>query len=297
MRSSLSVIILSYNEEIHIERCLNSIKDIAQDIYLVDSYSNDNTIKIAKKVGAKVIQNKWPGNHSKQFNWALESLDIKTNWVMRLDADEFIEPGLANEITTELSITSDIKGFYLKRGHIFLGKKIRYGGNYPLNLLRIWKNGFGKCEDILMDEHILIDKGCKTKILKGKFWDHNLNNISTWTEKHNSYSTKEAIMQIQNSHFRKTSNSNKNFKRLIKYEFYEKLPKSFRAFLYFIYRYVFRFGFLDGYRGLIWNFLQAFWYRFLVDVKVYEIQKKANDNNLSIKEILKREHDYELKNH
>jgi len=293
-KPSLSIVILTYNEQQHIERCIDSAKDISNDIFIVDSYSTDETINLAKNKGAIIYQNKWPENHSKQVNWALESCDIKTKWVMRLDADEVIDPDLAEEIRFELSVDNNIKGYILNRGHVFLGKKMIHGGNYPVKLLRIWEYGFGYCEDKLMDEHIVLNKDYETKVLKGSFWDHNLNDITWWTEKHNSYSTKEAIMQLQNKYGDTIPNSQNSFKRFLKYSVYEKLPKLLRAFLYFSYRYFIRLGFLDGYQGLIWNFLQGFWYRFLVDVKVYEIEKKSKENNLTIKEIVKNEYGYDL---
>jgi len=294
--NKLSVVILTYNEQQHIERCINSIKNFAKDIYVVDSFSQDKTVEIAKKNGAIVLQNKWPDNHSIQFNWALENCNITTKWVMRLDADEVVSPGLSEEINVELLKDNNIKGYILKRGHIFLGKKMLHGGNYPIKLLRIWEYGFGYCEDKLMDEHIVLNGDYETKILSGSFWDKNLNGIAWWTEKHNSYSTKEAIMQLRNKSYHNVNNKQSGLKskRFLKYLVYEKLPKSLRAFIYFNYRYFVRLGFLDGYQGLVWNFLQGFWYRFLVDVKVYEIEKKAKNNNLTIKEVVKNEHGFDL---
>lgn len=296
---SISVIILTYNEEQHIERCINSIRSIASSIFVIDSYSTDKTVQLAKSMGAVVCQNKWPNSHSRQVNWALDNCDIQTKWVMRLDADEVVTPELAEEIIIELKQETKVKGYILNRGHIFLGRKMRHGGNYPTRLLRIWEHGFGYCEDKLMDEHIVLTGDYEIKVLSHSFWDHNLNNITWWTEKHNSYSTKEAIMQLKNKYQlnnNESVNSNKQsqFKRFLKYKIYEKLPKSLRSFLYFIYRYIFRVGFLDGYQGLVWNFLQGFWYRFLVDVKVYEIEEKAKELHISVNEVVKKEYGIEL---
>ena len=294
IKPSLSVVILTLNEENHIQRCIESIKDIATSIFVIDSFSNDKTVQIAKKNGAIILQNKWPNNHSVQFNWALENCNIKTKWVMRLDADEVISQELAKEINSELKKINNIKGFILNRGHIFLGKKMFHGGNYPIKLLRIWEHGLGYCENKLMDEHMVLDGDYETKLLSGSFWDCNLNSITWWTEKHNEYATKEAIMQLRNKYGNGICHTPNNFKFFLKYSVYEKLPKTLRAFLYFNYRYFVRLGFLDGYQGLVWNFLQGFWYRFLVDVKVYEIEKKAKENNLTIKEVVKNEHGYDL---
>lgn len=295
----LSVIILTYNEEKHIARCIRSLLPIAKDIIVVDSYSDDHTVSIAEKLGANVHQNKWPNNHSKQVNWAINNCHINTKWVMRLDADEVIGRELALEIEKEISTKTNVRGFILNRGHVFLGRKMLHGGNFPTKLLRIWEHGFGYCEDKLMDEHIVLTDNYPTKSLKEPFWDYNLNNMTWWIEKHNAYSTKEAIMQLRNKNSllnRSDNNSNKQLKikRFLKYSIYEKFPKSFRSLLYFVYRYFFRLGFLDGYQGLVWNFLQGFWYRFLVDTKVYEIEKKAKEENKSIKQIIEEEYGYKL---
>jgi len=296
---TLSIIILAYNEEQHIERCIESIKSIASSIFVIDSFSTDKTVEIAEALGATVYQNKWPNNHSKQVNWALDNCDIQTKWVMRLDADEVVTPELAKEINQELLQNDEIKGYILNRGHYFLGRKMLHGGNYPTKLLRIWEHGFGFCEDKLMDEHIVLTDDYPIKQLKGSFWDHNLNNLTWWTEKHNSYSTKEAIMQLRkkyNTGMQQSINSNKQskLKRFLKHNVYEKFPKSLRSFLFFIYRYIFRLGFLDGYQGLVWNFLQGFWYRFLVDAKVYELESKAKELNLPIAQVIKQEYEITL---
>ena len=115
---SLSVIILTYNEEKHIVRCMNSVKSFASNIIVVDSYSSDETVTLAKKFGAIVYQNTWPNNHSKQVNWALENCHINTKWVMRLDADEIISHELADEIKNELSaveVSEDESQQFLKK--------------------------------------------------------------------------------------------------------------------------------------------------------------------------------------
>lgn len=291
---NLSVIILTYNEEIHIERCISSVLGIADEIFVVDSFSHDRTCILAKKSGARVYKKKWPGNHSEQFNWALENCSILTKWVMRLDADEIISIDLAKEIKAVIASNGQEKGFVLNRGHIFLGKKMLHGDNFPIKLLRIWEHGFAYCEDKLMDEHIILKDDYIVKQLHHPFWDNNLNNISWWIEKHNSYASKEALMQLRNKYGKKAVPHKINLRRFLKYSVYEKLPKSIRAFLFFCYRYILRFGFLDGYEGLVWNFLQAFWYRFLVDVKVYEIEKKAKKSGMSIEEFLKLEHGFEI---
>lgn len=296
----LSVIILTYNESKHLKRCVDSIKDISSEIFVVDSFSSDGTVQLAESLGAKVYQNKWK-NHATQFNWGLENCPIKTKWVMRLDADELITSDLANEIEEELSKNDGTKGYILNRGHVFLTKKIKHGGSYPTKLLRIWEYGNGYCENKWMDEHIILKERGRIKNLKHAFWDYNLNNIGWWTEKHNGYATREAIDQLNKKYnlfdiedAQNDTTSQSKLKKILKNKVYEKMPKSLRAFLYFHYRYIFRLGFLDGYEGLVWHFLQGFWYRFLVDVKVYEIEKKATEENKNIKQVIEEEYGYKL---
>ena len=115
---SLAVIILTYNEELHIERALCCVRSIASEIFVVDSRSSDGTVAIAEKYGAIVLQNKFT-NYAKQFQWALDNAPISSNWVMRLDADEIIEADLQAEIRHKLpNVSEDVAGVNLKRKHI-----------------------------------------------------------------------------------------------------------------------------------------------------------------------------------
>ncbi|PML61251.1 hypothetical protein BCT73_06580 [Vibrio breoganii] len=272
----VTVLVLTYNEEIHIERCIQSLKPFAQRIIIVDSYSTDRTVDLSKNLGAEVIQNKWPNNHSKQVNWALGNIIITSEWVMRVDADEYITQELGKEIAVNLRTPGDYSGYYLLRGHVFMGKKILWGGSAKTKMLRIWRTGSAKCEDKIMDEHMIMnDPQSKIGIFKSRFWDHNLNSLSWWTEKHNSYSTKEALMQM------KLEASNEDFSSLNQYlksHVYQSFPVWARSFIFFLYRYIFRLGFLDGFPGLAWHVLQGFWYRFLVDCKVRELKYNKPEN-------------------
>ena len=120
MKFPISVVILTFNEEIHIERCLKNITDWAGEIFIVDSYSTDKTLEIAKKYGAQICQHPFQ-NQAEQFNWALDNLDIKNEWVLRLDADEYLTPGLKNEVAQALTnadltrTNADINGYYIIR--------------------------------------------------------------------------------------------------------------------------------------------------------------------------------------
>jgi len=292
---SISVIILTFNEEKQIERCIKSAEKVSQDIFIVDSFSNDMTVEIANNLGAKVFSNRWV-NYSRQFNWALANLPIKTKWIMRLDCDEYLTEELTQEINTLLpSLSEDITGIILKRRVYFMNSWVKHGGYYPINLLRIWQNGKGKCEERWMDEHIKIIEG-KTIFFENDIVDDNVNNLTWWTNKHNNYATREAIDLLNIRYgFNKTEKINPSLnstqdkkKRWVKERIYLRMPLFIRPFFYFIYRYLFKLGFLDGIPGLIWHFLQGFWYRFLVDAKIYDIKRRAKKENNTIPEIINK---------
>lgn len=286
----ISVIILTYNEKIHIERCIDNAKKFAKDIYLVDCFSNDGTVEIAEALGAKVFQHPWE-NYSKQFNWALQNLPITTEWVWRMDADEYLSDSLIDELHLKLpSLSDDINGFTAPCLRIFMGKYIKHG-IIPLILLRLFKIKYAVCENRYMDEHIQLSEG-KIETLKNPFYDDNLNGLTWWTNKHNGYATREAIDLLlteynllpQDSVVNSGAHSEAIRKKKLKYT---KLPLFWRAFAFFILRYFFRLGFLDGKEGFLWHFLQGFWYRTLADAKVYEIKKKYNFDEEKIKNFLK----------
>lgn len=281
----ITLIVLTYNEEIHIARCLESVRSLVSNIVVIDSGSSDRTKVIVEENGGIFIHHDWPGYQAAQFNWALDNIGLKTEWVLRLDADEFLLPETVEEIKNKLPGTdATVTGIYLKRRVYFKGKWIRFGGYYPTTLLRLWKHAAGKYEDVQMDEHVKLISG-NTRVLKNDFVDENLNDIYWWIEKHNIYSTREAAEIIKAKEYKDEISSSlkagrENRKRWFKGNLYYKAPLFFRAYLYFIYRYFFRLGFLDGRRGLMWHFLQGYWYRFIVDVKILEHKKKSENEKI-----------------
>ncbi len=293
-RFSLTVIVLTFNEEIHIERCLRSLFQITDRIFVVDSFSTDHTVEYAKTLGANVWQHPFK-NQSDQLAWALENLPIDTEWVMRVDADEVISPSLAKEIRHELSSSnSEINGYLVYRLVCFDRQIIRFGGISHW-VLRLWRNGSAEIENRWMDEHMMLDGGC-VKRLKGQFLDDNLNNITWWTDKHNAYSTREAIDLLNNKHGflpqsfnNHTLTSQSRYKRWLKEHVYTRLPLGGRALLFFGYRMIFRLGVLDGANGFTYHFLQGFWYRFLVDVKIRKIERIMRTEQIDCAEAIRRE--------
>jgi glycosyltransferase involved in cell wall biosynthesis len=280
MRPILSVIILTRDEGIHIERAIRSVMPLAAKIFVVDSFSTDRTCEIARALGVEVIQHTFV-TQSQQFEWALDNLPIQTDWVMRLDADEIVTDELANEISQQLpKLPSDISGVYLRLGYIFMGKKIAHGGRC-LKLLRIFRKGIAHMEHRWMDERIALLKG-RAVTFKNMMFDHNLKSITFFTEKHNSYATREAIEVLCDRYSlaaapgRPSKNNileNREMKRQIKRNIYDRMPYWIASPAFFIYRYFFQLGFLDGKEGFIYHLLQCLWYRFLVGAKIEEFDR------------------------
>lgn len=289
----ISVIILTLNEELHIRRCIENVRSIAKQIFVVDCFSTDRTVDIAKELGAEVHQHEWPGNQAAQFNWALENLPIATEWVLRLDADEYLTPELIDELQSKLpNIDKDVSGIILNRRHIFMGKWVKHGV-YPVKLLRIFYYGKGLCELRLMDEHIQITEGCVVEF-DNDFCDHNLNNLSWFCHKHVNYAIREAVEMLDielnltgvaETDAHKQISAQALQKRMKKHQ-YAKQPLFWRSFAYFCYRYFFKLGFMEGKEGFLWHFLQGWWYRTLVDAKIFEIKRACGNDVEKIKAYL-----------
>jgi glycosyltransferase involved in cell wall biosynthesis len=275
--SRLSIIILTYNEELNLPKSLSSLKRLNGALYVVDSYSTDRTENICREYGADFYQNRFE-THTKQWQWALENLPISDDtWVLGLDADQELLPELADEINALMDAQSDIDGYYLKRRNYFLGTWIRYGGYYPRYLLKLFrKNAVYLDPGELMDHHFYVNG--KTARLKHDFIENNLKeDLDFWTEKHNRYASLQASEEFgagisQAGDFF----GNQDQKRVYLKNRWNKMPLFIRPFFYFMYRYVFLGGFLDGRTGMIFHYLQAFWYRFLVDSKIYELKSRRN---------------------
>jgi len=286
-RMSLTVLILTKNEERHIERALLSVSEIADRCVVVDSGSDDRTVELAKAAGAHVLANEWV-NYAIQFNWGLDQLNEDTDWILRLDADEIVTPKLATQIRTTLpKLSAETKGVFVSRRMFFLGRPIRRGGVFPIRVLRLFRHGAGRCEDRWMDEHVLVDG--KTADLSGEIIDDNQNSLTWWTEKHNGYASRE-VVDLLNLEYGFMDHETvadlrgghqAGVKRWLKEKVYARLPGGTRAFAYFLYRYVVRLGFLDGKEGTAFHVLQGFWYRYLVDMKLHEVKSYMRANGVN----------------
>lgn len=298
----ITAIILTYNEEIHIRRCLENVKQFAKRIIVVDCFSKDKTCEIAKEMGAEVIQHEWPSTkYAGQFNWALENAAITTEWVLRLDADEYLMPNLIEELNEKLPKVRDgINGIILKRRHIFMGKWMK-GGIYPVKLLRIFRYKKAICEKRLMDEHIQLLEGESIEF-DYDFCDENMHDVSWFCHKHVDYAIREAVDMLDIelnltgaaiSDNEKMISPQAEAKRKKKHT-YVKKPLFWRSFAYFIYRYFIRGGWKDGKEGFLFAFIQGWWYRTLVDAKIFEVKKACGNDKEKIREFLKDNYNIDI---
>lgn len=275
--NNVSVLILTHNEERNIAKCVESLLPLTSDIYVVDSCSDDHTVEICQRYGVQVASRKWT-TYADQFNWGLDHFDFQTEWIMRMDADEELTPELVIDLRSYLESPSDeVSGIYLRRRVYFMGRWIKHGGYYPTWLLRVFRNGAGRCEALWMDEHIVLNSGHALR-MHADIIDKNNKDLTFWTDKHNKYASREVLDVLAKQNRSgdegrikaELGGSQAQSRRWMKDNVYARVPLFVRPLGYFLYRYFIRFGFLDGSEGLIFHFLQGFWYRFLVDAKLFE---------------------------
>lgn len=292
MKLDITVIILTYNEELHIRRCLENVCPIAKKVYVIDSPSTDNTVEICSEFSnVEVVVHKYPGNQAEQFNWALDNVKIETEWVLRLDADEYLTDGLKKEMNEKLNrLPLSTSAVVLPLGRAFMGRILKHGIVNGVKMIRLFRYGKVRYEQRLMDEHLEVLEG-NTITFENNFIDDSLLSLSKFIDKHNNYSSREAALLLDEeynltflpkSETSQTYASEVSAKRAQKAK-YAKMPLFWRSLGYFIYRYILKLGFLDGKEGFLWDFLQGWWYRTLVDAKIYECKKACGDDREAIK--------------
>lgn len=299
----VTAIILTYNEEMHIRRCLENVSSFAKKVYVIDSPSTDKTVEICREFpNVEVVVHKYPGNQAEQFNWALDNVEIDTEWVLRLDADEYLTVELKREIEEKLpTLSSDVSAIVLPLGRAFMGRVLKHGIVNGVKMIRLFRYGKVRYEQRLMDEHLQVLIG-NIVTFEHKFVDDNRNSLRYFVDKHNNYSSREAALLLD-AEFGLVDYSEESYsaeyceqiqaKRAQKLR-YARMPLFWRALGYFCYRYIFKLGFLDGKEGFLWDFLQGWWYRTLVDAKIYEIKKACGDDKEKIKLHLKELYNIEL---
>ncbi|HWH59034.1 MAG TPA: glycosyltransferase family 2 protein [Terriglobales bacterium] len=274
MTRLLAFIIMTKNEASNLPSCLESLRGLPAEIFVIDSGSTDQTVEIAQRAGCRILEHPF-ANYALQFNWALDNISTEAPWIFRLDADEYLTPELRSELVTKLpQLGQNISGVLMKRRFYFMGRWMRHGGMYPIWHIRLFRRGQGRCENRWMDEHIQLSGG-ETVRFNYDFVDENSKNLTFWTDKHNWYALREVLDLTSAAGSHQAILAQAKRKRWAKEAMYAKAPLFVRAFAYWLARYFLLLGFLDGSEGLIFHFLQAMWYRFLVDAKIYECERAA----------------------
>lgn len=273
----LDVIILTLNEELNLPACLASLASLECTVYVVDSGSTDNTLALARAAGANVYSNPFE-SYGQQRNWALQALPLRSEWILNLDADERLTPELAVEIAATIAQGPVLfDGYRLRRRTVFMGRWIRYGGHYPNYQLRLFRRSKGACEDRRYDQHFVVNGPVSS--LRNDYIDVTASGLPAWSARHIRWAAAEAeelTSGAGDSGLRVHASLTEGpiaRKRWLRDILYAKTPLFVRPIGYFLYRYFFRLGFLDGREGLIFHFLQGFWFRFLVDSIIFERQR------------------------
>jgi glycosyltransferase involved in cell wall biosynthesis len=265
-----TVILLSFNSEATLAATLTSARQVSDEIFVVDSFSGDKTVELASSLGAVVVQHPFE-HYGAQRNWAIDHLPITRAWQLHLDADEWMDDRLVAAIKG-LPESPEHAGYFIARYVRFLGRVMRHGAMSPTWHMRLFRTGSGRCENRRYDQHFLLSGGTSGK-LPGEMIDDNRMSLSEWTARHNHWADSEvAELDAQSAEGRlqpKARGNPAERKRFLRAK-YNRMPLFFRSFAFFVYRYFLRLGFLDGAEGLIYWFLQSFWFRFLIDAKIWE---------------------------
>jgi glycosyltransferase involved in cell wall biosynthesis len=290
MNTEFSFIILTFNEEVHLPKLLESISGLNAAIHILDSGSTDNTLNIAEKYKAEVKTNAFE-NHPKQWDYAIKNFNIQTPWTIGLDADQVVTPELFLMLQNFKSENySHLNGIYFNRKNYFKGTWIKYGGFYPKFLLKMFRTSVGYSDLNENMDHRFVVNGATQLWKNGHIIEENLkeNKISFWIAKHNRYSDLTAEEEVERlNKLRNQTNQakfwgNPDERNAWLKKLWWKLPLGLRPFIYFSYRIFIRLGILDGANGILFHFLQGFWFRLIVDVKIKEILK-SNAVNLQNK--------------
>lgn len=269
----LSVIVLTFNAEATIGATLASARRVSDDVHVVDSFSTDRTLEIARAAGAAIVQHEFK-DYSAQRNWAIDTLPLRHEWELHLDADEQVSDELVAELMALMASGAppDIVGYHIPRLVQFHGRALRHGGMYPIYHLRLFRHGRGRCEDRKYDQHFFVDG--RTARLSAPMIDDIRQPLTEWTARHNRWADAE-VEELLNpgAGAIRGGTGDPIAEKRAQRAWYYRQPLFLRAFLLFLYRYVLKLGFLDGREGMIFYVLQTFWFRFLVDAKLYERRK------------------------
>ncbi|MGB3799599.1 MAG: glycosyltransferase family 2 protein [Lewinella sp.] len=297
METALTVVILTFNEETNIGNCLDSLEGVKAPIFAVDSFSTDRTLAILEERGVRYVQHPFK-NYAAQRNWAQENVPFDSEWVLHLDAGERLTPGMVTWINESFDPTRPgVDGYMFARRAIFMGRWIKYGGYHPIYHLRLYRKHLGHCENKVYDQHFVVEGTTELAANGADLEDGVMSSLRDFTVSHARWAVFEAVESILAE--KETGEVNARLlgnpierKRWLKSRVFQRSPLFLRSFLYLFHRYVIKLGFLDGKEGLIFHFLQGFWFRFLVDSTIFEIKREMTTRPLE--EVVKDKYDLDV---
>jgi glycosyltransferase involved in cell wall biosynthesis len=278
----ISVIIAVRNEARNLSRCLQAVKEFGE-VHVIDSQSTDDTVEVARLHGAKVVQFHYSGGWPKKRQWGMNTLPMAHDWILLLDADEVLTVELAEEIRSAISNPA-VNGYFMLLRTWFLGRALCHG-DVGLWKLALFRRGKGRYEcrlkdqdnsmaDMEVHEHVVVEGA--TSRLRNPVMHHNVESLSRYIQKHDQYSNWESHVLLQRGDDQELPPSllgtQARRRRWLKRKLFA-VPGS--PVLLFLYRYVFRFGFMDGVPGLIYCGFQAV-QMFHTKAKIYELKMKRN---------------------
>ncbi|WP_157976057.1 glycosyltransferase family 2 protein [Lewinella sp. IMCC34191] len=297
MKNALTVVILTFNEEANIGNCLDSLEGVKAPIFVVDSFSTDRTLTILEERGIRYVQHPFK-NYAAQRNWAQENVPFGSEWVLHLDAGERLTPGMVSWINNSFDPTvAGIDGYMFARRAIFMGRWIKYGGYHPIYHLRLYRKHLGHCENKVYDQHFVVEGTTQLAANGADLEDGVMSSLRDFTVSHARWAVFEAVESILAE--KETGEVNARLlgnpierKRWLKSRVFQRSPLFLRSFLYLFHRYIIKLGFLDGKEGLIFHFLQGFWFRFLVDSTIFEIKREMLTRPLE--EVVREKYDLDV---
>ncbi len=279
MTAPVSVLIPTLDEELNLPACLDSVA-WADQVFVVDSFSSDRTVAIARERGAEVVQHRFE-SYARQKNWALETLPFRHDWVLIVDADERVTPELRDEIASIVGLPPSPggpRGYYVNRRFIFLGRWIRHAGWYPSWNLRLFQHRFGRYDDREVHEHVVLDG-------RSGYLEHDLlhldsRGLEAFVARHNRYSSLEAAARLRaatgappRARLRGSLlGSPVARKRLLRERVWPRVPA--KPLALFVYMYLVRQGFRDGRVGFAFCVFHTF-QEFMVGLKMAELQRRT----------------------
>ena len=275
--ADVTAIVLTFNEEMNIENCIRSLAGFCKRVVVVDSGSTDRTLEIAKSLGADVLHNEYI-YYAQQFNWGIDNAGITTRWTLRLDADERFTPEVcarSEQVLIEHE-QDDVNGVVMESDFFFLGRQMKHGGSKKRKIM-LFRTGAGRIENRRRDAHTILFSG-RTVAISERYLHCDYKDLSSYIDRYNKYATREMLDYLdfeQGTGFDVQTDEKLRKHRKKKFTFYYRAPMFLRAWLWFMFNYYFRLGFLDGREGYLYHFFESYWYRFLVDAKIYEHRKNA----------------------